>query len=152
MPSPKLLLPAHEGHRACVAILADIGCSRPCVTCHGLHATQFMGVVEEVGADVKKVKKGERYVCCFDIGCGECFYCQRQLFSCCMRSNPSNMTCGLYGHKLGGFYGAATKLPIPSTCTHPCQCSGSCNPLWETCRLSGSCMGDYCALAGQSMT
>ncbi|CAL5229613.1 g12974 [Coccomyxa viridis] len=55
--------------------------------------------------DVKKVKKGERYVCCFDIGCGECFYCQRQLFSCCMRSNPSNMTCGLYGHKLGGFYG-----------------------------------------------
>ena len=117
-----------------------------------LHAAQFMGVVEEVGADVRKVKKGERYVCCFDIGCGECFYCQRQMFSCCMRSNPSNMTCGLYGHKLGGFYGAATKLPIPSTCTHPCQCSGSCNPLWETCRLSGSCMGDYCALVGQSMT
>ena len=66
-----------------------------------------MGVVEEVGADVKKVKKGERYVCCFDIGCGECFYCQRQLYCCCMRSNPSNMTCGLYGHKLGGFYGEA---------------------------------------------
>ena len=70
-----------------------------------------MGVVEEVGADVKKVKKGERYVACFDIGCGECFYCQRQLYCCCMRSNPSNMTCGLYGHKLGGFYGEALNFP-----------------------------------------
>ena len=73
---------------------------------------QFMGVVEEVGADVKKVKKGERYVCCFDIGCGECFYCQRQLYSCCMRSNPSNMTCGLYGHKLGGLYGELSTFPF----------------------------------------
>jgi len=66
---------------------------------------QFMGVVEETGTDVKKVQKGQRYVCCFDIACGDCFYCKHQLFSCCMRSNPSNMTCGLYGHKLGGFYG-----------------------------------------------
>ncbi len=33
-----------------------------------LHAAQFMGVVEEAGADVKKVQKGQRYVCCFDIG------------------------------------------------------------------------------------
>lgn len=69
---------------------------------------------------MKKVKKGERYVCCFDISCGECFYCQRQLYSCCMRSNPSNMTCGLYGHKLGGFYGKAARssrrflsVPLP---------------------------------------
>ncbi|CAK0784556.1 hypothetical protein CVIRNUC_007760 [Coccomyxa viridis] len=66
---------------------------------------EFMGVIEEVGADVRKVKVGQRYVSCFDIGCGECFYCKHNLFSCCMRSNPSNMTCGLYGHKLGGFYG-----------------------------------------------
>ena len=73
---------------------------------------QFMGVIEEVGADVKKVKVGQRYVCCFDIGCGECFYCKHNLFSCCMRSNPSNMTCGLYGHKLGGFYGAPLHMSL----------------------------------------
>ena len=82
-----------------------------------------MGIVEEVGADVKKVKRGERYVCCFDIGCGECFYCQRQLYSCCMRSNPSNMTCGLYGHKLGGFYGRAARSSVccQSATTNPTQ-------------------------------
>ena len=59
------------------------------------------------------MEKGERYLCCFDIGCGECFYCQRQLYSCCMRSNPSNMTCGLYGHKLGGLYGRPLRAQHP---------------------------------------
>ena len=71
-----------------------------------------MGVIEEVGADVRKVKVGQRSVSCFDIGCGECFYCKHNLFSCCMRSNPSNMTCGLYGHKLGGFYGAPWHMSL----------------------------------------
>jgi threonine dehydrogenase-like Zn-dependent dehydrogenase len=75
-----------------------------------------MGVVEEVGSDVKKVKAGQRYVCCFDIGCGDCFYCKHNLYSCCMRSNPSNMTCGLYGHKLGGFYGTLCLWPFLHTC------------------------------------
>lgn len=72
-----------------------------------------MGVIEEVGSDVKKVKAGQRYVCCFDIGCGDCFYCKHNLYSCCMRSNPSNMTCGLYGHKLGGFYGEISLASAP---------------------------------------
>ena len=84
-----------------------------------------MGVVEEVGAEVKKVQKGQRYVCCFDIGCGECFYCKRQLYSCCMRSNPSNMTCGLYGHKLGGFYGRASKVSLKLTISVSSQKQGT---------------------------
>ncbi len=37
---------------------------------------EFMGIVDEVGSDVKNVKKGDRAVACFDIGCGKCFYCQ----------------------------------------------------------------------------
>lgn len=37
---------------------------------------EFMGIVEEVGSDVKNSKKGDRAVVCFDIGCGKCFYCQ----------------------------------------------------------------------------
>lgn len=43
-----------------------------------LICAQFMGVIEEVGSEVKKVKKGGRYVCCFDISCGDCFYCKRE--------------------------------------------------------------------------
>ncbi|KAK9908225.1 hypothetical protein WJX75_004550 [Coccomyxa subellipsoidea] len=66
---------------------------------------EFMGIVEEVGSDVKNSKKGDRAVVCFDIGCGKCFYCQRGLYSCCSVTNPSQMVCPLYGHKIGGFFG-----------------------------------------------
>ena len=93
---------------------------------------QFMGVVEEVGADVKKVKAGQRYVCCFDISCGECFYCKHNLFSCCMRSNPSNMTCGLYGHKLGGFYGAPLHMNLQKEKHAVCVCCMCCIPNTRT--------------------
>ncbi|KAK9817038.1 hypothetical protein WJX72_008732 [[Myrmecia] bisecta] len=66
---------------------------------------EFMGIVEEVGPDVKSVKKGDRVVACFDIGCGHCFYCNRELFSCCDRSNPSLGQEFLYGHRTAGLHG-----------------------------------------------
>ena len=41
-----------------------------------------MGVVVEVGKDVKKLKKGDRVVVPFTISCGECWYCKRtELFA-----------------------------------------------------------------------
>lgn len=33
---------------------------------------QFMGIVEDVGPEVKNFKKGDRVVACFDLGCGSC--------------------------------------------------------------------------------
>ena len=38
-----------------------------------------MGIVEELGPDVdqSKVKKGDRVVVPFFIGCGKCFFCKR---------------------------------------------------------------------------
>ena len=38
-----------------------------------------MGIVEEVGRDVKKLRKGDRVVIPFTICCGTCWFCQRQL-------------------------------------------------------------------------
>lgn len=35
-------------------------------------SVQFMGVIEEVGSEVKNFKKGDRVVACFDLGCGHC--------------------------------------------------------------------------------
>ena len=45
-----------------------------------------MGIVEEVGPDVTKVKKGDRVVIPFNVACGHCFYCQHEMESQCDNS------------------------------------------------------------------
>ena len=49
---------------------------------------EFMGVVEEVGPAVTRVKKGDRVIVPFLIGCGHCFFCEQDLWSCCETTNP----------------------------------------------------------------
>ena len=48
-----------------------------------------MGIVEEVGPEVTKVKKGDRVVIPFNVSCGECFYCQNEMESQCDNSNDN---------------------------------------------------------------
>jgi threonine dehydrogenase-like Zn-dependent dehydrogenase len=86
-----------------------------------------MGIVEEVGPDVdkNKLKKGDRVVVPFPIGCGECFFCRRQLWSCCDNTNPKaylaeqafgETTAGIFGysHLTGGYSGAQAEfLRVP---------------------------------------
>lgn len=48
-----------------------------------------MGIVEEVGPAVTKVKKGDRVVIPFNVSCGECFYCQNEMESQCDNSNDN---------------------------------------------------------------
>ncbi|AMV36462.1 zinc-dependent alcohol dehydrogenase [Planctomyces sp. SH-PL62] len=84
-----------------------------------------MGVVVEVGKDVRKLKKGDRVVVPFTLSCGECWYCKRGEFSLCDTSNPNaevarkamgQSPAGLlgYSHMLGGFPGGqAEYLRVP---------------------------------------
>jgi S-(hydroxymethyl)glutathione dehydrogenase / alcohol dehydrogenase len=51
---------------------------------------EFMGIVEEVGAAVKKVKKGDRVVVPFPIACGQCFFCAHDLPGHCEQTNPEH--------------------------------------------------------------
>src|ERR1044072_6603382 len=48
-----------------------------------------MGVVVDVGDSVTKLRKGDRVVVPYVLACGHCFFCQRDLFSCCDTSNPN---------------------------------------------------------------
>jgi threonine dehydrogenase-like Zn-dependent dehydrogenase len=67
-----------------------------------------MGIVEEVGRDVRTLRKGDRVVVSFTISCGDCWFCQRQLFSCCETTNPPGkreVQEKLMGHATAGFYG-----------------------------------------------
>ncbi|MFC2947481.1 zinc-dependent alcohol dehydrogenase [Virgibacillus sediminis] len=56
-----------------------------------------MGIVEETGSEVTKLKKGDRVVIPFNIGCGECFFCKNQMESQCDNSNPHGEVGGLFG-------------------------------------------------------
>lgn len=49
---------------------------------------EFMGIVEEVGPEVTRVKKGDRVVVPFTIACGQCFFCQQGFHPSCEHTNP----------------------------------------------------------------
>lgn len=75
-----------------------------------------MGIVEEVGPDVKTLKKGDRVVIPFNIGCGECHYCTHDMESQCDNSNPHQEMGGLFGFSedFGSFPGGqAEYLRVP---------------------------------------
>jgi len=86
-----------------------------------------MGIVEEVGRDVKHLQKGDRVVVAFTISCGSCFFCQKELYSCCDETNTEtdrkiaekmmgHSPAGLFGysHLVGGYPGGqAEYLRVP---------------------------------------
>jgi threonine dehydrogenase-like Zn-dependent dehydrogenase len=42
-----------------------------------------MGIVEEIGPDITRLRAGDRVVIPFNISCGHCWMCQRGLFAQC---------------------------------------------------------------------
>src|SRR5690242_21855214 len=50
---------------------------------------EFMGEVMEVGRGVRNLRPGDRVVVPFPIACGNCFACQKGMFSLCENSNPN---------------------------------------------------------------
>lgn len=86
---------------------------------------EAMGVVTEVGNDVRTLHVGDRIVVPFPIACGRCWYCDNQMYSLCDNSNPNAQVpeamygaspAGLYGysHSFGGYAGGqAEYLRVP---------------------------------------
>jgi len=67
---------------------------------------EFMGEVVEVGREVTNLKIGDRVVVPFPISCGNCFFCQQQMFSLCENSNPNAwMAEKMFGHAPAGIFG-----------------------------------------------
>lgn len=100
---------------------------------------EFMGIVQEVGSAVTTIKVGDRVTVPFTISCGQCFFCERKLYSLCDRTNPNahiiekvygQSPAGLFGytHLFGGYAGGQAQyarvpyadvglLKIPDTLT-----------------------------------
>lgn len=75
-----------------------------------------MGIVEEVGSAVTKLKKGQRVVIPFNISCGHCHICLNEMESQCDRSNSDQLYGGLFGFgSLNGNHwgGQAEYLRVP---------------------------------------
>jgi len=97
---------------------------------------EFMGEVVELGSNVTNLKVGDRVVVPFTMACGSCFFCQKQLYSCCDNSNPNaaqaekvmgHSPSGLFGysHMLGGFAGGqAEYVRVPFADVGPYKVPG----------------------------
>lgn len=66
---------------------------------------EAIGVVEEVGPEVKSLKKGDRVIILPVVACGKCDYCMREEYSLCDITNPSSEMEALYGHRMSGILG-----------------------------------------------
>jgi threonine dehydrogenase-like Zn-dependent dehydrogenase len=93
---------------------------------------EFMGIVEDVGKGVTRVKRGDRVVVPFTISCGDCFFCSRRLFAACENTNPGRGAilnkksarpgAGLFGysHLYGGYSGGqAEYVRVPKANVGP---------------------------------
>ena len=88
---------------------------------------EFMGIVQEVGPEVKNLKVGDRVVNPFTIACGQCLHCRTQFWSACENTNPADKApiqeklygyagSALFGysHMMGGYAGGqAEYVRIP---------------------------------------
>ncbi len=67
---------------------------------------EFMGEIVEKGGGVENLRKGDRVVVPFPIACGQCFFCERELYSCCDTTNPNaEVAAKVYGYGTSGMFG-----------------------------------------------
>jgi threonine dehydrogenase-like Zn-dependent dehydrogenase len=74
---------------------------------------EFCGTVEEVGPSVRNLQKGDKVLVPFNIFCGTCYFCRKELFSNCHNVNPeATAVGGIYGysHTTGGYDGGQAEL------------------------------------------
>jgi glutathione-independent formaldehyde dehydrogenase len=74
-----------------------------------------MGIVEEVGPGVNRVRVGDRVSVPFNLACGSCRNCTEGWTSACLRANPSGQPGAGYGYPQMGPYwgGQAEYLRVP---------------------------------------
>jgi threonine dehydrogenase-like Zn-dependent dehydrogenase len=136
VPDPKILNP----HDAIVRVSLTAICGSDLHLYDGYVPTmmrgdvlghEFMGEVVEVGAEVKNLGVGDRVIVPFPIACGQCWFCQNDLWSACDNTNPNAWmiealtgfsTAGIYGysHMYGGYAGGqAQYVRVPFANVNP---------------------------------
>lgn len=111
VPDPKIINPKDAIIRVtrsaiCGSDLHLYGGFIPSMESGDILGHEFMGIVEEVGSEVKKLKRGDRVVVPFTIACGSCFFCASDLWSICDNTNPNAQVAEtMYGYSGSGLFG-----------------------------------------------
>jgi threonine dehydrogenase-like Zn-dependent dehydrogenase len=69
---------------------------------------EFTGVVHDIGPSVQNLQRGDCVLVPFNIACGSCFFCARELYGNCHNVNANaSAVGGIYGysHTAGGYDG-----------------------------------------------
>ncbi|MBA3823965.1 MAG: glutathione-dependent formaldehyde dehydrogenase [Ktedonobacterales bacterium] len=111
VPDPKILNP----HDAIVRVTSTAICGSDLHLYDGIIPTvkrgdilghEFMGEIVEVGSAVTRRKVGERVVVPATIACGNCWFCEQQLWSLCDNTNPNaDIAEALMGYTGSAIYG-----------------------------------------------
>lgn len=117
-PEPRLEHP----HDAIVRVTRSCICGSDLHLYHGLvpdtrvgttFGHEFTGIVEEVGPQVHNLLRGDAVLVPFNIACGRCFFCRRELFGNCHETNPQATGVGAifgYSHTAGGYDGGQAQF------------------------------------------
>lgn len=74
---------------------------------------EFTGIVEEVGPSVQNLKVGDHVLVPFNVFCGSCYFCQKELYGNCHNTNPEATAIGGaygYSHSAGGYDGGQAEF------------------------------------------
>jgi threonine dehydrogenase-like Zn-dependent dehydrogenase len=122
IPDPKLV----DSQDAIVRITRTAICGSDLHLWHGMTSAasgfaighEFVGVVEDVGSSVTRVRRGDRVAVSCTAGCGECELCRKREFSGCQvlaAPGPSSNVFG-FGHPaLNGGQAEGARVPFADT-------------------------------------
>lgn len=82
---------------------------------------EFLGIVEEVGPEVRTVRPGDRVLVAVGVSCGECVYCRDGLRSACVRFSMFGWAPRLWAHGgvVQGGQSEFARVPLADTTLVP---------------------------------